>query len=108
MRLKAAWAQSQVASFASSKVLAFGGGSVWSALASFQHFWSPQLSSAVSFDFQSIQAGTTATQWQAAGNLVWAPVTGFMAGVEAGYTAPLSTVGGAGTWGGKFRVKRSF
>jgi len=113
LRLKAAWAQSETASFASSSAAPYAGGNVWSALASFQHFWTPQLSSAVSFDYQSIGAGTIVaafTQWQAAANLVWAPVAGFSAGVEVGYTDPVSTApaGTNGVWGGKVRLKRSF
>ena len=113
LRLKAAWAESQVSSFASSSAPVYAGGSVWSALASFQHFWTPQLSSAVTFDYQNVGAGTVQaafSQWEAAANLVWSPVAGFLAGVEAGYIDPpsIAAPGTNGTWNGKVRLKRSF
>ena len=103
LRLKAAWAENKVWKFAASK--GAGGsatGSVWSALASFQHFWTPTLSSAVTFDYFS-QTGLSG--YQVYGNLVWSPVTGFFAGVEAGYTK-LSTT--SGNWTAKIRLQRSW
>jgi len=103
LRLKAAWAQSQVAKFANNGAGIYGGGSVWSALASFQHFWSPQLYSAITFSYYL--PSNTAASWSLAGNLVWAPVTGFFAGVEGLYTVG---AGGPGVWTAKVRVKRSW
>jgi hypothetical protein len=120
LRLKAAWAQSEVGAFAAtysyngSVIWApdFAGGSVWSALASFQHFWTPQLSSAVTFDYAAGSGGTLANNvsaYQIFGNLVWAPVSGFMAGVEVGYTnVDVDNVGSADAWTGKIRLKRSW
>jgi hypothetical protein len=109
LRLKAAWAQSEVASFAASSTVwgggysgAYSGGSVWSALASFQHFWTPQLSSAVTFDYADADGFSA---YQIYGNLVWAPVAGFMAGAEVGYNKSDST---DGAFSGKIRLKRSW
>jgi hypothetical protein len=102
LRLKAAWAQSQVSRFANQNGSPYAGGSVWSALASFQHFWSPQLYSAVTFSYYAPSAGSTV--WSFAGNLVWAPVTGFFAGIEGTYT----NTAGAGVWAAKVRLKRSW
>jgi hypothetical protein len=107
LRLKAAWAESEVASFASSSISAYSGGSVWSALASFQHFWSPQLSSAVTFDYQNASSPNM-SQWEVYGNLVWAPVAGFSAGVEVGWIDAPSTSSADGAWHGKVRLVRSF
>ncbi len=98
--LKAAWAQSAVWKFAASSGAAGGAGDVWSAAASFQHFWSPTLSSAVTFQYFN----QGASGYQASGNLVWSPVANFYAGVEGGY----QNVGGTGTWGAKIRLKRSW
>jgi len=103
LRLKAAWAQSQVARFANNAAANYAGGSVWSALASFQHFWSPQLYSAVTFSYYL--PSNAAASWSGALNLVWAPVTGFFAGVEGLYTV---SAGGAGVWTAKIRLKRSW
>jgi hypothetical protein len=107
LRLKAAWAQGQVGSFAGGGVYS-NGSSVWSALASFQHFWSPTLSSAVTFSYID-RPSTFGDTWSLFGNIVWAPVTGFFAGVEVGYTTTSGT-GGAGTnaWTAKIRLKRSW
>jgi hypothetical protein len=104
LRLKAAWAQSEVASFADSSFNGGpSGGSIWSALASFQHFWSPQLSSAVTFSYSG--PDFTSDVYSIYGNLVWAPVSGFMAGAEIGYTKPENT---DGAFTGKIRLKRSW
>jgi hypothetical protein len=103
LRLKAAWAQSQVAKFTNNAASNSAGGSVWSALASFQHFWSPEVYSAVTFSYYL--PSSAANSWSLAANLVWAPVTGFFAGVEGTYTV---TAGAAGVWAAKVRVKRSW
>jgi hypothetical protein len=83
---------------------------VWSALASFQHFWTPTLSSAVTFDYYNTSgAAATASNrsaYQIYGNLVWSPVTGFMAGVEGGYTKVSTSSSGA--WTAKIRLERSW
>jgi hypothetical protein len=125
LRLKAAWAQSEVGAFAATyswdgTALAapdYAGGSVWSALASFQHFWTPQLSSAVTFGYASGSdvpaigpfAGGNIDAYQIYGNLVWAPVSGFMAGAEVGYNnIHAEGLGSVDTWVGKIRLKRSW
>jgi hypothetical protein len=109
LRLKAAWAQGQVGSFAGGGVYA-NGSSVWSALASFQHFWMPTLSSAVTFSYLDYPAGLAGNDvWSVYGNLVWAPVTGFLAGVEAGYTTTSAgTAAATNMWTAKIRLKRSW
>ena len=110
--LKAAWAQNEVASFANSSASVASSGSIWSAAASFQHFWAPTLSSAVTFQYSSQSAATTgvtvASQdaYSIAGNLVWSPVTGFFAGVEGGYAK--SSLSSTGTWGVKIRLQRDW
>jgi hypothetical protein len=111
LRLKAAFAQNEVWKFASSKGAAGdASGHVWSALASFQHFWTPTLSSAVTFDYYNTSgAAVTASNrsaYQIYGNLVWSPVTGFMAGVEGGYTKVSTSSSGA--WTAKIRLERSW
>jgi hypothetical protein len=105
IRLKAAWAQGEVASFADSSYTALPGDSIWSALASFQHFWTPQLSSAVTFGY-SDNGYNDVQKYQIFGNLVWSPVSGFMAGAEVGYSKSSSVADGAFT--GKIRLKRSW
>jgi len=109
LRLKAAWAQGQVGSFAGGPVSA-NGSSVWSALASFQHFWSPTLSSAVTFSYLDYATGAANNDvWSLYGNLVWAPVTGFLAGVEAGYTSSSAgTAAATNMWAAKIRLQRSW
>ena len=106
LRLKAAWAQSEVASFADSSYgdIVWGGDSVWSVLASFQHFWTPQLSSAVTFDYSRETGGYS--EYQVSGNLVWSPVAGFLAGAEVGYHD--GSTWSDGDWTGKIRLKRSW
>jgi len=115
--LKAAWAQGQVGGFAGGGVNNFGGagslstgagGSVWMASASFLHFWAPTVSSAIGVTYQnrSWLTGTTgATRWQAAVNLVWAPVTGFSAGAELGWA---KVDGSPDLWAAKIRLDRSW
>ena len=113
LMLKAAWAQNQVASFAASTGPSVGSnGSVWSAAASFQHFWAPTLKSAVTWQYynQEASAGTVAVaaanMYSIVGNLVWAPVTNFYAGVEAGYSK--KNTASSGTWGVKVRLERDW
>lgn len=102
LRLKASWAQSQVSRFGGATG-PFAGGSVWSALVSFQHFWSPQLYSSITGSY--LAPSSTGASWAVAANLVWAPVTGFIAGVEAVYT---STPTVANAWTAKIRLQRSW
>ena len=132
LRLKAAWAQNEVASFAASTdgstsgevgVSPLAGGSTWSLLASFQHFWIPTLSSAITFDYVNQGAGTAPAytsgvftqpaaagggfnQYSIYGNLVWSPVTNFLAGGEVGYKK--ASTAAKGTWTAKIRLKRSW
>lgn len=104
--LKAAWAQSQVGAFAGGGN--FATGSVWSASASFLHFWSPTVSSAISFGYQNrswLTSTSGVNRYQAALNLVWAPVTGFSAGGEIGWT---QIDGSPALWAAKIRVDRSW
>ena len=106
--LKAAWAENQVWSFAGGPA---GGtsGSVWSAAASFQHFWAPNLTSAVTWQYYNQSAGgavVASTGNSIVGNLVWSPVTNFFAGVEGGY-AKVNTAS-SGTWGVKIRLERDW
>jgi hypothetical protein len=127
-----AWAQNEVASFASATdgsaagevpVIPLSGGSTWSLLASFQHFWAPTLSSAVTFDYMNQSTGTSPAytagifpqpaaagggfnQYSIYGNLVWSPVTGFSAGAEVGYKK--ASVNTDGAWSGKIRLVRSW
>jgi hypothetical protein len=86
-----------------------GGGGVngatqWSAFASFQHFWSPTLSSALTGAVYD--PGTPATSWALGGNLVWAPVAGFEASGQVVYQSIMGASPGA--WTGRVRVKRSW
>jgi hypothetical protein len=112
--LKAAWAENQVWRFASGTKGGVGGGttgSIWSAAASFQHFWSPTLSSAVSWQYYNQQAGGTgnvaaSNGYSIVGNLVWSPVTGFYAGVEGGYSKV--NTASSGSWGVKIRLERDW
>ena len=113
LMLKAAWAQNQVCKFAASTGPGVGSnGSVWSAAASFQHFWAPTLSSAVTWQYYNQEASTgtvavaASNTYSIVGNLVWAPVTNFYAGVEAGYSK-LNTAS-SGTWGVKVRLERDW
>ena len=81
---------------------------MWSAAASFQHFWSPTLSSAVTFQYynQIWPRCVNTNAYSIAGNLVWAPVTGFFAGVEGGYSKVNTAA--TGTWGVKIRLQRDW
>ncbi len=51
LALQAAWAQSEVALFGSGGGTVAKSGSVWSGLVGFQHFWAPNLSSSVDFEY---------------------------------------------------------
>ncbi len=110
--LKGAWAANEVAGFAVSGQTVGTGGSIWSAAASFKHFWSPMLSSAVTWQYYNQGASTGAvtvgasSAYSIAGNLVWTPVTNFSAGVEGGYSK-VSTAS-SGTWGVKVRLERDW
>ena len=107
--LKAAWAQRQAWKFASATKGGVGGatsGSIWSAAASFQHFWSPTLSSAVSYQYVNTGGPGSSNAYSIVGNLVWSPVTNFIAGVEGGYSK-VSTAA-SGSWGVKIRLERGW
>jgi hypothetical protein len=111
LAVSASWAEAQVALFGSSQGIVVPTGSVWSFLASFQHFWTPTLSSAVDFDYYS-QTGSTysptyvnSNGWEIFGNLVWAPVSGFSAGIDVGY-AKINTT--SGVWKAKIRLERDW
>ncbi len=111
LMLKTAWAQNQVWSFAASTgPTGDTKGSVWSAAASFQHFWSPMLSSAVTFQYFNESGASVASKdynaYSIAGNLVWSPVTNFFAGVEGGYSKYSNA--STGTWGVKIRLERDW
>lgn len=107
--LKAAWAENKVWKFAAGTKGGVGGattGSVWMAAASFQHFWSPTLSSAVTWQYTNQSGPNSHNAYSIVGNLVWAPVTGFFAGVEGGYSK-ISTAS-SGAWGVKVRLERDW
>jgi hypothetical protein len=101
LRLKAAWAQGQVGGFAGGSVNT-NGSTVWSALASFQHFWSSQLYSSIAYSYVSQTAGAS---WDLAANLVWAPSSEFNAGIEAVYTSPAA---GGAAWTARVRLQRNW
>ena len=107
--LKAAWAQSEASRFAVSGWRVASGGDVWSAAASFQHFWAPTLSSAITFQYANGSGAALVadtTSYEIVGNLVWSPVTNFFAGVEAGYHK--YNTAASGTWGVKVRLERDW
>ena len=107
LMLKAAWAQNQVWSFAASTgASGAASGSVWSAAASFKHFWSPTLSSAVTWGYFNQAAPVAKSGNQIIGNLVWSPVTNFFAGVEGSYSKVSTAT--TGTWGVLVRLQRSW
>ena len=57
------------------------GETMWTAFASFQHYFSPTVSAALTGTYASDStAGSTA--WGIGANLVWAPVTGFSANLQ--------------------------
>lgn len=87
---------------ANSFIGAGGSGESWLFNASFQHYWSSTLSSAISYSFND--EGAAADTTNVSLNLVWAPVTGFSAGIEALYT----DVGGSDAWTGKARIQRTW
>ena len=103
-----AWAQSEASRFGADGMATVAGGSVWSAVAAFQHFWAPNLSSAVTFQYAD-ESGTAANNgsvYSIAGNLVWSPVTNFLAGIEGTYQTNPGTA--SDTWGVKIRLERDW
>jgi hypothetical protein len=108
-----AWAQSEVPDFGlgGGFISPWAGGSVWSAVAAFQHFWAPTLSSAVTFQYAGASSESGSPGWTnaytIAGNLVWAPVSGFTAGVEGDYYKTNAS-SDDGTWQAKVRLVRSW
>ena len=105
LMLKAAWAQNEVWKFAGGAAGA-ASGSTWSAAASFQHFWAPNLSSAVTWQYYRQTGPVAQNGYSIVGNLVWSPVTNFVAGIEGGY-AKVNTAT-SGTWGVKVRLERDW
>ncbi len=92
--------------------VAINGANNWSAFASFQHFWSPTLSSAITGTFASTDAvngrgaaGSTSA-WGVGANLVWAPVSGFAATLEGTYVKHSSL--NNGDWAARVILKRSW
>jgi hypothetical protein len=113
--LKAAWAQGQVASWADGSGNVYGNGtSVWMVLGSFKHFWTPQLSSAITASWtdrpsNAVGGGTTTGDvFQTKFNLVWAPVTNFFAGIEGAYVKSQAGLAANGIWSAKIRLQRSW
>jgi hypothetical protein len=110
--LKGAWAQGQVGAFADGRGAVYANGTtVWSVVGSFQHFWSPTLSSAITAGFTdrpSNQSIGDLTQVKA--NIVWAPVSGFAAGVEGAYSSTSGNTQTTATsaWTGLIRLQRSW
>jgi len=81
------------------------GQATWSAFASFQHFWSPTLSSAITGSYSN-NTVTANSAWAAGANLVWAPVSGFSATLQGTYT--VNNTANTGVWAGKIALKRSW
>ena len=109
LALQAAWAQSEVATFGAGKSTVAAGGSVWSALVGFKHYWAPTLVTNLDFEYFNESGATPTTAngsaWEAGANLVWSPVTNFSAGVEGTY----KKVGSAsGVWGARIRLQRNW
>jgi hypothetical protein len=113
-----AWSQSETPNFGAETMPIAKGGSVWSAVVAFKHFWAPTLSSAVTFQYADESGSTGAANnysgYTIAGNIVWAPVTNFSAGLEVGYSKSNQpgTTGGVtnsdGVWGVKVRLVRQW
>jgi hypothetical protein len=98
----------------------------WSAIAAFQHYWTPNVRSGVFGSFLSIDypaqgaavAGLTDTKvWSAGTNLIWSPVSDFEIGGEVLYTfvdpkgrinLPVGSRGDEDAWEGRLRIVRSF
>lgn len=108
LRLNAAFGDGASFTGGPSSVVANGQTS-WTAFASFQHFWTAQLSSAITASYAK-NTDTDVSGWAAGANLVWAPVSGFSAKLEGVYTAPISTApaGTDGSWTAKVALKRSW
>jgi hypothetical protein len=83
-----------------------GEGTSWSAYASFKHYWQPNLYTGITGAYASM--GNGSTQWKAAANLVWSPVTNFEAGIQGLYTSTSWNGGNTDVWGVKVRLKRSW
>lgn len=85
-------------------------GNSWSVLGSFQHFWTPQLSTAITGTYISDPGcdgfgGCGYNKvYTASGDLVWAPVAGFTAAIAGQYY----NSNGTGTVRARLRLKRSF
>ena len=80
-------------------------GSNFSVLASFQHFWSPTLSSSFMGAYLNKINTSGPSEWQAEADLIWSPVTNFFAGPAIVYTAPST---GSATWTIDLRLQRSW
>ena len=75
-------------------------GWAWIAVASFQHYWQSNLSSAVSFKYADDDDSSGG--WSGAANLVYSPVHNFSVGGEVVYSDPTDS------WAGKIRLQRDF
>jgi hypothetical protein len=84
--------------------LATNGTASWTAFASFQHYFAPTLSGAVTVSYAN--AGGV-TQWAGGANLVWKPYAGFSTTVQGTYTAAPSS-GGTSSWAAKVALKREW
>jgi len=81
------------------------GNTMWTAFASFQHYFSPTVSAALTGTYAADStAGTSA--WGIGANLVWAPVTGFSTKLQGTYVVNPSTA--TGVWAAKVAVKREW
>jgi hypothetical protein len=83
-------------------------GSAWSALASFQHFWTPTLSTSLLGGYASNWTETPGgdSAWTAEADLIWQPVTGFLAGPAVIYTSSHDSA--SSSWVVDFRMQRSW
>ncbi len=57
------------------------------------------------FDATYVSMSSSSSAWGFGANLVWAPVSGFSAKLQADY---MQTSGSAGVWTGKVALKRTW
>ena len=84
-----------------------GPGAYWSALGSFQHFFTPQVYAAATFDYLD---GPVFNRWQATGQLTWLPAHNFQVGPEVtfSHSDAYGITAKSDTWAGKLRLQRDF
>jgi hypothetical protein len=80
-----------------------GVNNTWSAFAGFQHFWSATVSSGLDISYANDAAGND--YWQGGASLVWAPVSGFSAGLYGFYAQSGSA---PGAWTGQIALVREW